>query len=236
MRRICVKAVSILSVAAVSVWTCAAFAQDTQQQTTTTTDAQGNSATQTTTTTSTPVAPPPTVVQPVVQPAPTVVEQPVVPVQATTTTSAPVYAPPQTQEEEQVGGKVPNFYLIGTGAALVAIPWGVSAIVSAESTHPGDNQLWIPLVGPWLDLGSRGPMPGGSGNNAEIANRVFIALDGVFQAVGTLEIISGFLFPSAHYEKKVVKSAKNGAFHPEVWVTPMQMDKETYGMGAVGRF
>jgi hypothetical protein len=225
MRRICVTAVSILSVAAVSGWTCAAFAQDTQQQTTTTTDDLGNSTSQTTTTTSTP--PPAPVVQPVPVP---------VPVQATTTTSAPIYAPPQTQEEVQVGGKVPNFYLIGTGAALVAIPWGVSAIVGAESSHPGDNQLWIPLVGPWLDLGNRGPMPGGNGNNAEITSRVFLALDGVFQAVGTLEIISGFLFPSAHYEKRVVKSAKTGAFQPEVWVTPMPMDKDTYGMGAVGRF
>src|SRR5207302_1530647 len=89
---------------------------------------------------------------------PTVVQQPAPVVQA----PAPVVVQqngtegvPPRGETVETGEKIPNGPLITTGVIVFGAPWVASAIVSAESTHQGDNHLWIPIVGPWLDFADR---------------------------------------------------------------------------------
>jgi hypothetical protein len=219
MRIISVTGVSLMSIAGIITWAAAASAQTTTTTTTTATDPQTDVS-------------PPTTATTVVN-----VQQPSAPPQTTTTTSAPVLVEqPNSRESTTYSGTMPNFYLIGTGAVIFGGLWIASAAVGAESSHQGDNHLWIPLVGPWLDFGDRGALPPGNGQNSEMTDRVFLVLDGVFQAVGTLEILSGFIFPTSHYEKQTVRESKNGAFKPEIHLMPVQLDARGYGMGAIGRF
>jgi hypothetical protein len=224
MRIISVTGVRALSVIATLGWASTGFAQTT----TTTSDEQGTS----TTTTTSPVPPPTGALTPQ-----TVTVQPVVPAPPVTTTSAPVVLQPSTHETVVSGEKVPNMYLIWTGVFLMGAPYLASAIVSAESSHQGDSHLWVPLAGPWMDFGDRGAMPSGNGRDAEVASRVFLALDGVFQAVGTLEIIGGFVFPATRYERKTTNTTtETGAFKPTVHVAPIRFDGSGYGLGALGTF
>jgi hypothetical protein len=127
------------------------------------------------------------------------------------------------------GEKVPNTPLIVTGAVLFGVPWGVSTAISVTSDHPGDSHLWVPLAGPWMDFADRGSLPDGAGHDREVTNRIFLAIDGVFQAVGALQIVGGFLYPVTRAEKRV-RPAK-----AEYQFAPMRVGGG-YGFGAVGTF
>jgi hypothetical protein len=130
--------------------------------------------------------------------------------------------------EEKVES-APDMRLVVSGAFVFGVPYVISASIASESTHQGDGHLWVPILGPWLDLGDRGPLPpdNTSPRDGEITNRVFLVVDGVFQAVGALDIVSGFLFP-VERERVVAK--------PWVRVTPMKLGYGGYGLGTVGTF
>src|SRR4029077_11191764 len=86
--------------------------------------------------------------------------------------------------------------LLGSGIAVFGIPYITSVIVAASSDHDGDHHLYVPLAGPWLDMANRGSCP--TGSNAcdnETTYKVLLAVDGVFQALGAIEIVSAFLTP-----------------------------------------
>jgi hypothetical protein len=231
MRTILETTVALLSLAGAVTWASAASAQTT----TTTTDEQGRS-TQTTTAVPAPAAAPAAPSAQIVN-----IQQPAAqPVSTTTTTAAPVYVQTQpaqpASETVDTGESVPNKYLIWTGVALLGISWGASAIVSAESQHQGDGHLWVPLAGPWLDFVDRGAMPADShGHDVEVTNRVFLAVDGVVQAVGALEIISGFVFPTTRYETRTTNTEAS-ARKVDFRLTPMKLSKNGYGFGAIGTF
>jgi hypothetical protein len=65
-----------------------------------------------------------------------------------------------------------------------------------------------------------------------VTNRVFLGVDGVFQAVGVLEILGGFIFPEDVQETKAVAKRQPLQLH----VTPMRFGLGSYGVGAVGTF
>jgi hypothetical protein len=118
--------------------------------------------------------------------------------------------------------KEPNSALIGSGALMFGLSYGGSVFAAAISDRPSDNHLYIPVVGPWMDLTNRGNDCAGierCGVN-ETANKVLLATDGIFQAAGVLQIIGGFLAPET---RTVTRTAK-----PGVHFSP------TGGMGSVG--
>jgi hypothetical protein len=228
-----------LSMALASVgimgWSQIAAAQSATTVQTTGTDTPTSSTTTTTTspaptTTTTPTNTTVNVQQPAPTTAPTTVG-------TTQTTSAPFLATSQRDETVDKNVYYPNTPMIVTGAIVFGAPWAASAIVSGESNHQGDNHLWIPIAGPWMDFADRGNVPQGSGHDGEIANRVFLAADGVVQAIGVLQIASGLLFPVSHDEKKVTtveQTAERNRLH--VNVTPMQLSRDGYGLAALGTF
>jgi hypothetical protein len=172
--------------------------------------------TQVTTTAPPPPAAPSAVV---VQPAP---------VATTTTTSAPLGATRETKEE----GYVPNPYLLTTGLILWGIPYTTSVVVAAQSSNPADQHLYVPIVGPWIDLGQRGGCPVANNScNTETTNKVLLAADGVFQAIGTIEVIWGFLRPE-HREVTTVSATK---YTPKMTFLPASV-ASGYGLAAVGQF
>ncbi len=196
-----------------------AFAQDTTSAVTTTSSS---------TTPATVVQPAPTTV---VQPAPTnVIVQPVpVPVAQTTTTSAPLLV---NQREEKTEGKQVNTALLTTGLVMLGVPYVTSVIVGASSNHQGDSHLFVPLAGPWMDFADRGGCPVGSSCDGETTNKVLLAADGIFQALGALQIIGAFLMP----ETRTVATVHSTAFNTEVTLTPARLGPGGYGLAAFARF
>jgi hypothetical protein len=183
---------------------------------------------QVTTTTTEPVVPAP----PPPPPATIVVQQPAPPpVAVTSTTSAPVASDPINREVREEG-YVPNPYLLTTGFLLWGIPYTASVIVAAESSNPADQHLYVPIVGPWIDLANRGGCDvGNNACNNETTNKVMLGVDGVFQALGTLEVIWGFLRPE-HREVTTISATK---YTPKITFTPAGI-ASGYGMAAFATF
>src|SRR5262249_23148051 len=51
---------------------------------------------------------------------------------------------------------LPNPALLGGGLGTIVLGYTPAMIVGIVSDHKGDDKLFIPVVGPWLDLGQRG--------------------------------------------------------------------------------
>jgi hypothetical protein len=137
-----------------------------------------------------------------------------------------VITPDSLREETR-----PNGAAIVSGLVIFGIPYGASLASYGASKHVGDDNLWIPVAGPWLDLADRGTLPAPrSQREDEITNRALLVADGVFQALGAAAVISAFIFPEVR-EKHVVETAK-----PHLRVTPMKLGRASYGVGAVGSF
>jgi hypothetical protein len=170
------------------------------------------------------VAPPSQTV--VVQPAPA----PAV-VGTATTTSAPVASDP-VQRETREEGYVPNRYLLTTGLVLWGASYTGSIIVAAQSSNPADQHLYVPIVGPWIDLANRGGCPVGNAScDTETTNKVLLVADGVFQAIGTINVIWGFLRPE-HREVTTVAATK---YTPAITFEPSAV-ASGYGLAAFGKF
>jgi hypothetical protein len=141
-----------------------------------------------------------------------------------------IAAPPPRVERVEYAG--PNRALIVTGLITFGVPYVTSAIVAAESSHPGDKHLWVPVAGPWLDLANRGGCPVESTScDAETTNKVLLIGNGVLQAAGALQLIGAFVFP-----EHTIGYVQASAVTPEMWISPMRLGQDSYGLGATGRF
>jgi hypothetical protein len=124
----------------------------------------------------------------------------------------------------------PNSTMLGSGLFTFGVPYIASVVVAANSDHAGDNHLYIPVVGPWLDFANRGDC-GAIGQQScdnETVNKVLLVVDGVFQGVGALEIVGAFLSP----ETRTVSVATN----PRFKLGPSSVGRSGYGVAAVGTF
>lgn len=120
---------------------------------------------------------------------------------------------------------MPNSALIGSGLTMFGASYLPSMIVAASSDHHGDTALYVPLVGPWMNLATRDSgCPGGRCYN-DGSNKVLLVADGVFQGLGALQILGGFLFPTKHTVTRIAG----------VQVLP-SVGSSQVGLTAVGRF
>jgi hypothetical protein len=88
----------------------------------------------------------------------------------------------------------PSQAMLSSGAFALGVPYVASIIVAAESPHPGDKDLYVPVAGPWMDLSDRHCAFGERCNNEGLYKGLLIA-NGIFQGLGALEIVGAFLFP-----------------------------------------
>jgi hypothetical protein len=125
----------------------------------------------------------------------------------------------------------PNRALLSSGLFAFGASYLTSVIVASESNHQGDNHLYVPIAGPWMDLADRGDCGhfGQPACDTETAYKVLIIVDGVFQGIGALDIVGAFLFP----ETRVVRVSKTS---PRVVVTPTPMGRSGYGFSALATF
>jgi hypothetical protein len=127
----------------------------------------------------------------------------------------------------------PNTDAIVSGIFTIGMPYIASVAVASQSDHPGDNQLYYPVAGPWLDLARRGDCggPGQTTCDNETFYKAALIGDGVIQGIGALEILGGLLFP----ERRTIHVADD-ATKPRVSVSPTSFGGRGVGMGAAGRF
>lgn len=142
-------------------------------------------------------------------------------------------APPAMTETTTTTYAGPNRGLVFGGLFMLGAPYIASVIVASESDHPGDNKLYIPVAGPWLDLGQRGDCSSATMNcSNEPMNKAFLIGDGIFQGVGALSLVVGLMVPERHVVHRVVRSADA---KPSVRFAPVTY-RGGSGLAAFGSF
>lgn len=120
----------------------------------------------------------------------------------------------------------PNPALLVTGGAILAGTYVTTAVVAGQSDHEPDKNLYIPVVGPWLNLADRQC----SGCEHETRNVTLIVGSGILQGLGAGMVLASFLVP------KKVEAATIQAGNVKMHVLPTQMGRDGAGVGAVGTF
>ena len=167
---------------------------------------------------------------PAPQPAPqpnTVVVQPTSePVERTV-----IVPTPQEAAQNNETTTVTNSNVIVTGVMTFGVAYGIAAIAAASSDRSSDKRMYVPVLGPWLAMADRGdcPVEEASCDN-ETTDKILMAVDGVFQAVGVATAVYGVLSPVT--VTHTTTTAKAG-----VHVVPVSRnDGHSAGLGIAGTF
>lgn len=91
---------------------------------------------------------------------------------------------------------MPNGALIGSGLTMFGFSYIPSVVVAAASQRPGDDSLYVPVAGPWMNLANRDKACPSGHCPGDAVNKVLLVADGVFQSLGALQVLGGFLFPT----------------------------------------
>jgi hypothetical protein len=147
-------------------------------------------------------------------------------------TAAPGAAAPVVVE--QTSYAPPNRLILAAGIAAFVGSYGTSVIIAAANDNSYDNNLYIPLLGPWLDLQNR-PGCGGPGEahctGRENTERAGLVVSGVFQALGLMTVAVGLIVPEKRHTKTTI--AKADALRLRVSPALVQSG---YGLAADGSF
>jgi hypothetical protein len=188
------------------------------------------------------IAPPP----PMTPPAPTVVA----PTTVVEPAPAPVISTPTMVAEPAMGQPVvaerttaapPNTRIVAGGLFTLAGAYIPSVIVAAANNDSWNNHLYIPVVGPWLDLGNRPPCGGlfQTSCGAEDGFKALLIVDGVFQGLGALGTVLGLVTPQPRTQIVTAKTdadARKKAAKANLHVVPASLGQAAYGLAAFGNF
>ncbi len=147
------------------------------------------------------------------------------PVSTTQTTAAVYDARAAAERPVEVVGRKPNRAMLITGTSIFAGTYVASAIVAGLSDTKGDDKLFIPVVGPWLDIGER-DCTLGECTAREDWNILMIIGSGVAQAAGLGIAVASFF----------VSEGRPLPAEAKVQVMPMRMGRGGAGIGAFGTF
>ena len=101
----------------------------------------------------------------------------------------------------------PNRGMLGSGIFTFGVPYVASVVVAASSNHPGDHNLYVPVAGPWMRLADRHCSGGGHCDDG--LNEGLLVVNGIFQGLGALDIVSAFFFL-----KRSASRAQSGTKRP----------------------
>jgi hypothetical protein len=133
------------------------------------------------------------------------------------------------QTRETVTTTGPNRELLHSGLFALGVPYVASVIVAASSDREEDKNLYIPVVGPWMDYANRGScgQAGAPTCDKETVYKILLVGNGILQGVGALEIVGSFFFP----ETRTVTVGSDR----RVFVSPYYVGTG-YGVSAFARF
>lgn len=161
-------------------------------------------------------------------PAPVPAATPPATVSTTTTTQA-TYVPSTDRIVEEERTDRPNKRLLVTGASIFVLSYVPAVIVGAQSDRDADKRLYIPGVGPWLDLAQRNCDANPCAN--EGVAKAFIIASGAAQGIGVIAALSSLVIP----ERERVQVRQSAKLEPELHVVPLSFGGGG-GVGAIGRF
>ena len=146
------------------------------------------------------------------------------------TAPQPTTLAPRTTEHA-VSYTGPNYPLMTTGLGMFGLSYVPALVIGASSSQSADQNLYIPVAGPWLDLANR-PSCGGRGPTcgSETTNKVLLGVDGIFQGAGAAMAVVGLLVP-VHHAEVTTKAAKREG--PTIRISPSTLGTG-YGVTAVG--
>jgi hypothetical protein len=139
-------------------------------------------------------------------------------------------APSPTREAATRTSWRPDRTLLMSGIVLFGAPYIASVGIAATSQRASDGNLAVPVIGPWLDLGGRRGCQG-PGCGPEAGYEVLLALNGILQTVGALEIVGAFLFPETHEIGTIATGASTS-----LTLGPSRVGPGAYGLAARGNF
>ena len=127
----------------------------------------------------------------------------------------------------------PNNAMLGKGIFTFLGSYVPSVLVGVVNDNSYDKRLYIPVLGPWLDLAER-PGCGGFGQStcgAEAGYKVLLIVSGGLQGLGGVLTALGLTLP----ERQVLVPPAI-AKGPTLHVLPASVGRGGYGMEARGTF
>jgi hypothetical protein len=121
----------------------------------------------------------------------------------------------------------PNRPLLITGLVVLGGTYGASVIVGAVSDREEDEKLFIPVVGPWLDLKDRDCDADPCGN--ETLNKTLLIGSGALQGLGAISMVLSLVIPESTQKPWYLIGDEKLSVTPQVGST-------TTGLTAFGRF
>lgn len=147
---------------------------------------------------------------------------------STTTTTGAEYSDQMAAEREHPTRETrPNRPLLATGIGMVILPYVGGVLVAAQSGLEQDHRLYVPIVGPWLDLGQRPCAFGSSCTTSDNVGSAFLVASGVAQGLGVVLTAVSF----AATERTTTSQPMTTGVH----VTPLSFAGGA-GVGAFGSF
>ena len=127
----------------------------------------------------------------------------------------------------------PNVPILAAGIGTFVASYGASVVVAAANTNSADNNLFIPVAGPWLDLQNRPACGGPEAPSCSIedGSRALLVIGGIFQGLGVLAIGLGLVVPQKRHTVVSARTEK-----PSVHLFPAQVSRDGYGLAAAGAF
>jgi hypothetical protein len=129
------------------------------------------------------------------------------------------------REPDKVVTTGPSRGMLHSGIVTLGISYVPAVVVAASSDRSADKRLYLPLAGPWLDLGQR-DCPACS---HETLNKALLITDGIVQGLGALDIVGAFFFVETRTEEA------SNAEPPSIRIAPTRI-AGGYGLTAIGSF
>lgn len=134
--------------------------------------------------------------------------------------SGPVPSGTPRDEANEMRSRL-NVPLLVIGATLFAGSYVPSAAFATLGNWDANQSLAVPVAGPWMALADPDNKP---------LSKMLLINSGVMQGVGALSMILSLVVPS-YGESTTVRFGKNA-----VHISPSQLSRDAYGLGAVGSF
>ncbi len=127
--------------------------------------------------------------------------------------------------------------LLGTGLFLLAVSYLPAVSVAASSTMMVDQHLYVPVVGPWIDLSQRPACAPPLNCATEQTNRALLETSGILQGVGAFLTLVGLLTSDDDdVNHPAPAKSTNDAKATRIQVMPTQFGATGYGLAAFGKF
>jgi hypothetical protein len=141
----------------------------------------------------------------------------------------PAVSPPTVQ---QISYTRPNSSLLEKGIFAFSASYVTSVIIAVVNDNSYDKRLYVPIVGPWLDLADR-PGCGGIGQSpcgTEAVYKLLLIVAGSLQGLGAAATVVGLAVPA----RVITTAPATGALR--LHFVPALVGRDGYGMQALGSF